>query len=325
MRLRLRELTAAGPGAVRVLRLEGPDAGAWLQALTGSAPPRVGAIALRNCAGLDEALVLAREDGAYELHLHGSPWVVDSVLALVPSQAPASAASRQERLLLELGQARSLAAARIVLDQLEGALERECAAACAASLEERQQVLERWRERARIYQHLARPTRILLAGPVNAGKSTLFNALVGEQRALVSPEAGTTRDLVQASAALGAYPCLWIDSAGERDTELALEQLGQARARALRHSVDWVLWIDPRADGAAHAPQGSVWFRSQFASAQPHTLQALEAPIEACARIAERFHAQFRLPREPWRSGEAVPIWPEDLEQAQVALGLSMR
>lgn len=59
-----------------------------------------------------------------------------------------------------------------------------------------------------------KPVRVVLVGPPNAGKSTLFNYLLGEQRALVSNTEGTTRDLLKANLQIGGYPFEIIDTAG---------------------------------------------------------------------------------------------------------------
>ena len=59
--------------------------------------------------------------------------------------------------------------------------------------------------------------RVVIAGPPNAGKSSLLNALVGREAAIISAIAGTTRDLVEAPTAIGGMPFLLIDTAGLRD------------------------------------------------------------------------------------------------------------
>lgn len=80
--------------------------------------------------------------------------------------------------------------------------------------------------------------RVALVGPVNAGKSTLFNALLGRTRALVSPEAGTTRDVVEAGLLLEGVEVTLMDTAGLRAAPGAIEAAGVALARELRAGVD---------------------------------------------------------------------------------------
>lgn len=111
-------------------------------------------------------------------------------------------------------------------------------------------VLARWvlrfaaGERAR-----ARP-RIVLAGPPNAGKSSLFNALLGRPRAIVAPSPGTTRDYVEAELVIGRHECVAVDTAGLRDVGDAIERAGIERSREQIEGADVVVWLEA-ADAAA--------------------------------------------------------------------------
>lgn len=92
--------------------------------------------------------------------------------------------------------------------------------------------------------------RVIIAGPPNAGKSTLFNALVESEAAIATPIAGTTRDLLTKPVALGGVPFLFIDTAGLRDdTEDAIEAIGIARAREALGGADVVLWLGAEGEG----------------------------------------------------------------------------
>lgn len=85
--------------------------------------------------------------------------------------------------------------------------------------------------------------RVALVGAVNAGKSSLFNALVGQQRAIVSPIPGTTRDVVEATAILDGLAVTLLDTAGERVTDDPIEAAGQALAEELVAVADHVVVV----------------------------------------------------------------------------------
>jgi tRNA modification GTPase len=84
---------------------------------------------------------------------------------------------------------------------------------------------------------------VVLAGPVNAGKSTLLNALAKRQIAIVAATPGTTRDAIEVHCDLEGLPVTFIDTAGLRETEDEVEQQGIARAKARVGAADLVLWL----------------------------------------------------------------------------------
>lgn len=88
--------------------------------------------------------------------------------------------------------------------------------------------------------------RVVIAGPPNAGKSTLLNALAGRDAAIVSPVAGTTRDLIEAPLTLAGRPFLVVDTAGLREGGDEVERTGIARAEAAVAACDILIWLgDP--------------------------------------------------------------------------------
>ena len=93
---------------------------------------------------------------------------------------------------------------------------------------------------------------VAIAGPPNAGKSTLLNRLARREAAIVSPYAGTTRDVIEVHLDLDGYPVTLLDTAGIRDSAEPIEQEGVRRARERAAAADLVLWvIDPSAGGLA--------------------------------------------------------------------------
>ncbi len=96
--------------------------------------------------------------------------------------------------------------------------------------------------------------RVVLAGPPNSGKSTLFNALVESEAAIVSPIAGTTRDAIERPIAIDGVPFVLVDTAGVRgEAGDTIEAIGIARAGEEMDRADIVLWLGPEGDGPAGA------------------------------------------------------------------------
>lgn len=113
---------------------------------------------------------------------------------------------------------------------------------------------------------------VAIAGEPNVGKSTLMNQLARREVAIVSPHAGTTRDVIEVQLDLDGYPVTIIDTAGIRETEDPVEQEGVRRARARAEDADLVLWLvegervaDPDTmrtvwtSVEGHRAGGSVW------------------------------------------------------------------
>ena len=93
---------------------------------------------------------------------------------------------------------------------------------------------------------------VAIAGPPNAGKSTLLNRLARREAAIVSPYPGTTRDVIEVHLDLGGYPMTVLDTAGIRGSDDPVEQEGVRRAGARAAAADLVLWaIDASANGGA--------------------------------------------------------------------------
>lgn len=97
--------------------------------------------------------------------------------------------------------------------------------------------------------------RVVLAGPPNAGKSSLFNSLLNSDAAIVTATPGTTRDVIERPIAVEGVPFVLIDTAGVRMlTDDPIETMGIARAEAEFARADIVLWLGPEGEG----PKGAL-------------------------------------------------------------------
>jgi tRNA modification GTPase len=148
---------------------------------------------------------------------------------------------------MDLQRATTDRAAAILLDQLNGALGDAIAtiadrlrlqgtAVVRSSVEE----LLRWSE---LGLHLAEPWQVVLAGPPNAGKSRLLNAIVGSERVIVHRDPGTTRDWVEVLTAIDGWPVALSDTAGIRDSTEAIETEGIRRTFQRVAAADLVVFV----------------------------------------------------------------------------------
>lgn len=117
---------------------------------------------------------------------------------------------------------------------------------------------------AELDEWLARPAAeviaeglsVVIAGPPNAGKSTLINALAQRELAIVSPVAGTTRDVIETPLALDGIAMRFSDTAGIRaESADAIEAIGIERARAAVEAADLLLWLGPPTEAPADHPR----------------------------------------------------------------------
>ncbi|MDM8010732.1 MAG: tRNA uridine-5-carboxymethylaminomethyl(34) synthesis GTPase MnmE [Parasphingorhabdus sp.] len=112
--------------------------------------------------------------------------------------------------------------------------------------------------------------RVVLGGPPNSGKSTLLNALVEREAAIVSDIAGTTRDVIEVPIALGGVPFLFIDTAGVRESGAEIiEQIGIDRARQQFASADIIVWLGEEGQGPRSDNLVEVGSRSDHADHEP--------------------------------------------------------
>ncbi len=110
-----------------------------------------------------------------------------------------------------------------------------------------------WLDRPRS-EKLGEGFRVVLAGPPNSGKSTLFNALVESEAAITSPIAGTTRDVIERSVAIQGVPFSFVDTAGLRESVAEdIEAIGIDRAKGELAKADLVLWLGDEGQGPDRA------------------------------------------------------------------------
>lgn len=129
--------------------------------------------------------------------------------------------------------------------------------------------------------------RIVLIGETNAGKSSLFNALTAREAAIVTPIAGTTRDVLDAELMIGGYAVTLSDTAGLRDSDDLVEAEGIRRARQRAEEADLRLWV--RAPGVGQ--DGGQGDDPAAAFAQADDLQILNKADLGAASPAEGIEA----------------------------------
>lgn len=262
-------LTADAPGAIAVVRLWGPGAVAAADrifepklatrslAQTPPGRPRLGRFAGDEVV----ALILPESAGLknleVEIQCHGSPLVVQAIISKLAEVGVEEALPAQfqqahgvkwlERVaMVHVGRATAPKAVLLLWQQHEGAL-RQGLQAVLNALEnkrpdEANALLARLSATASWATRLASGFRVALAGPPNVGKSSLANALAGFERVVVSPEPGTTRDVVDVRLTIGGWPIILTDTAGLRhETADPLERAGISLARQEHARADLVL------------------------------------------------------------------------------------
>lgn len=287
--VRVALLTPVGRGALAVVGVAGGDA---LAAVARLFMPRgatqldertEGALVFGRWGDPErgEELVVVRHSAErLEVHCHGglaaSAAVIESLVAIGAARQSwpewlAGCGAREIEIEAReaLARAGGPKAARILCRQLAGALDAELAR--IAGLEASGNVAgaavarERLRRASRVGLRLVRPWRVVVAGAVNAGKSSLVNALAGYARSIVSPEPGTTRDVLETRLVLDGWEIDLIDTAGLRDAPAGpTEAAGIERARQVTAAADLVLHVvEARAASAEPAHDSTILVRSK--------------------------------------------------------------
>lgn len=272
-------LSDPGPAAIAVVRARGPSVADWLRTHLRRAPAvDPGALVpgrvLRGellDAGepLDDVLVMvhrAAPDWDVRIGCHGGRGIVQRLGELLTAagfvEAPAGAAGLwpvscriEAEALALLPRMTTLAGARWLLRQSTA-----LPAALRLLLAERSPGRARSGVRALldrplIFEWFARPLRVALVGPPNAGKSTLANALADHPASLVSPQPGTTRDWVEIPCEVRGFPVTWLDTAGLRAPADELEAAGIEMTHQVARSADAVVLV---LDGSLEQNESAV-------------------------------------------------------------------
>ena len=178
---------------------------------------------------------------------------------------------------------------------VDPALSRECGALAAE--------LRAWLERPRV-ERLKDGVKVVVAGPPNAGKSSLLNAIAGEERAIVTAVPGTTRDHIEVPLSLGGVPILLTDTAGLRESADSVEAIGVERAARLVEVADVLLWLGEAADAPGHPRLIRVHAKADLAgreSASEGSIAVSSVTGEGLSKLLRRIEALARgglLPAE---------------------------
>ncbi len=315
-------LTPPGPGAIAVLELRGSDAWNALHKCFQTAGNRslpVNPVIGKTWFGTigDEVLVAVKQivpELVIEIHCHGGVHVVRWLIRTFVEYGLQNVSS-EEIAINPLALARTVRTASILLDQQHGAFCRDLLR-CLES--QSQETLQRKAQLIPVGRHLIEPWTVLIAGPPNVGKSSLINALAGYQRSVVSPVAGTTRDLVSTHLVFEGWPIQLVDSAGLRHAEESLEGQGVQRARELMKRADLVVWL---IDGSADEPvwpeqDGSLVVVNKADDPRSHSLDSEMIRVSAIRGdgVPELIHEIVKrlVPVEP-NAGEGIPVTEEQI------------
>lgn len=243
----MQRLTPAGVAGVAVYRFAASEAHALaaslspVSALAKAMAGRPARATWRLAGGAsDDVLVVARDDGSIEIHAHGG-LAIDEAAQATFGLAPLQPASAVARLLRE---AIGGAQLELAIEQMGHDFAAELDRLAALPAPDRRTAVAEALARSQVAMALATPASVHLIGRQNAGKSTLFNALLGRERALAGPTAGLTRDVVAETIVLDGYPYVLHDHAGEGSAADAADAAAIARSRAARAHGLCLLVVD---------------------------------------------------------------------------------
>jgi tRNA modification GTPase len=178
---------------------------------------------------------------------------------------------------------------------------------------------------ARSGERLRDGLRVVIAGAPNAGKSTLFNALARRDVAIVSKYPGTTRDAIEVHLDLGGFPIVVTDTAGLRESEDPIEQIGVERALARAVEADLVLWLvepnSPKSRPPSLRPLGDVWIIATKCDMQSRTTAGAKLALSALTGMGlERLEQELeRFARDRLEIGGEVPALTRERHRQALA------
>lgn len=146
--------------------------------------------------------------------------------------------------------------------------------------------------------------RVVLAGKTNAGKSSLFNALLKEDRAIVSAVHGTTRDWLEAGADFLGIPVRVFDTAGLRETGDEIETEGIERARALAANADLVLYLVDATEGIT--AEDSAFLAQQGPDGTPVIVVWNKADKTGAREVEQRGDCRFKTVAVSAKTGKGI-------------------
>jgi tRNA modification GTPase len=349
------ELTPSGRAAVAVVFVAGPNAvRAVDECFAAKSGRRISeAPAERILLGRwgdphgEELIVRRRTADEIEIHCHGGIAAVRAVVERLREHGceliswqdwlrrtdsdPIRAAAQ-----IALADAPTARTAAILLDQYHGALTAAIArvsdAAAIGHSPAAIEVLDELLLHSAVGLRLTAPWQVVIAGRPNVGKSSLMNALVGYQRAIVCDLPGTTRDVVGASTAIDGWPVHFSDTAGLHDTRDALESAGIERATAALATADLVLLVEDPATRSSHigiqlahdTPVIRVFNKIDILPTS-ESGQAEHCDISTSATNGQGIDALITaighaLVSHPPSAGAAVPFTAEQIRRLELAL-----
>jgi tRNA modification GTPase len=150
--------------------------------------------------------------------------------------------------------------------------------------------LKQWLARPRV-EPLKDGVRVVVAGPVNAGKSSLINAIAGIEKTIVTDIPGTTRDQIEVPLAIAGVPVVLTDTAGLRTSDDPVERIGIERARHSAGTADILLWLGLPEDAPEHRRTLLVHSKADLPERAAAPAGSLPVSARTGAGIAELLQA----------------------------------